>query len=321
VLGLWAQAEVMAMATDLAELVGGAVALNLLFGIQLFPAGLITALAALTILGLESRNRPRFEALIAGMLTMLVLAFLYETVLIGGDLGGLAAGAVPSFSGAESVLLATGILGATVMPHAIYLHSAMTQDRATPDPEVRRRRLRLEWADVFAAMSAAGLVNVLILVSAAGSFHVAGVTGVDTLAGAYDAFSATVSKAAGLTFALALLISGLASSGVGTYAGQVVMAGFTKRELPLSFRRLLTLAPGLAILAAGAEPSRALVLSQVVLSFGIPFALVPLLLFTQRRDLMGALVNRPTTIVISWAVAFLITALNLFLLTVTVGVG
>ena len=318
-LGLWAQAEVMAMATDLAEIVGGAVALELLFGIALLPAGIITAVAALVILSLETRSRRRFEAVIAGMLAALVLAFLYETVVASGDLGGIAAGAVPSFAGRESVLLATGILGATVMPHTIYLHSAMTQDRATDRPRDRRRLLRLGWADVLVAMSVAGLVNVLMLVSAAGSLHAHGSTGVDTLGGAYEAFRSSAGGAAALTFALALLISGLASSSVGTYAGQVIMQGFGVRELPLMFRRLLTMAPALAVLAAGAEPSRALVLSQVVLSFGIPFALVPLLLFTQPRDVMGSLVNHRLTTTIAWTMAVLIVSLNALLLVVTVG--
>ncbi|MGZ4186659.1 MAG: Nramp family divalent metal transporter [Solirubrobacteraceae bacterium] len=316
-LGLWVQAEVMAMATDLAELVGGAVALNLLLGIALFPAGVITAIATLAILSVQTGNRKRYEAVIAGMLAALVLAFLYETIVTGGHFGGLAAGLLPSLPRGEAVLLATGILGATVMPHTIYLHSALTQDQATADRDRQQRLLRLQHADVLSAMSTAGLVNVLMLVAAAGSFFAAGLTHVNTLTGAHHAFHATVGSAAALTFALALLVSGLASSTVGTYAGQVVMQGFTERELSLTFRRLVTMAPALILLAAGAEPSRALVLSQVVLSFGIPFALIPLLLFTQSRKLMGPLVNGPLTITLSWLVAGLIVSLNMLLLAVT----
>jgi manganese transport protein len=213
--GLWAQAEVMAMATELAEPVGGAVALNLLFGIALFPAAVITAIATLAIL--------TYEDVIAGMLAAIVLALLYETIVSGGDLHGLAAGLLPSLPSSEAVLLATGILGATVMPHTIYFHSALTQDQATGGQEQRRRLLRVQRVDLLSAMSAAGLVNALMLIAAAGSFFTAGLTHVNTLAGAHHAFRTAIGGAAALTFALALLASGLASSTVGTYAGQVVI--------------------------------------------------------------------------------------------------
>ncbi|MDQ4130921.1 MAG: Nramp family divalent metal transporter, partial [Actinomycetota bacterium] len=278
-LGLWVQAELIAMATDLAEFVGAAIALNLLFGVPLFTAGLITAVVAFAVLSLQSQGYRRFEATIAGMLGVILLGFLYETLHIGADAQGAAAGLVPGFAGQESVLLATGILGATVMPHVIYLHSALTHDRipARSDPE-RRGLLRLQRVDVLIAMGLAGLVNMAMLVVAASLFHAGGHSGIDSIEGAHAGFGALAGSGAALAFALALLASGFASSSVGTMAGQVVMQGFIARTIPLFVRRLVTMAPALAVLALGLDPTRALVISQVVLSFGIPFALVPLVM-------------------------------------------
>jgi manganese transport protein len=315
--GLWVQAELIAMATDLAEFVGAAIALNLLFGVPLFQAGLITAVVAFGILALQNGRRGyrRFELTIAGMLAIILLGFLYDTLRIGFDAGAAARGFVPGFAGTESVLLATGILGATVMPHVIYLHSALTQDRIRPlDDGERRSLLRFQRVDVTLAMGLAGLVNMSMLVIAASLFHGSGLTGVDTIEGAHEHFGNLVGPGAALAFALALLASGLASSSVGTYAGQVVMQGFIDRRIRLALRRAITMTPALVVLAAGIDPSRALVISQVVLSFGIPFALVPLVLLTRRRDVMGALVNRPLTTALAAVVAALITALNAFLL-------
>jgi manganese transport protein len=227
---------------------------------------------------------------------------------------------VPSFAGGESVLLATGILGATVMPHVIYLHSALTQDRVAPRDEGEARALlRFQRLDVTIAMGLAGLVNMAMLVIAASLFHHSGHTGVDTIEGAHGALRTLASPGAALAFALALLASGLASSSVGTYAGQVVMQGFIARTIPLALRRLVTMTPALVVLAVGVDPSRALVLSQVALSFGIPFALVPLVLLTRRADVMGALVNRRSTTAVAAVVATLIIALNGFLLSQTLG--
>jgi manganese transport protein len=313
--GLWVQAELIAMATDLAEFVGAAIALNLLFGISLLPAGLITAAASFAVLALQSRGHRRFEQVIVGLLAIIVGGFLYETLSIGADAGGVAAGLLPGFADTDSILLATGILGATVMPHVIYLHSALTQNRiAARDDGERRRLLRFQRVDVTIAMGIAGLVNIAMLVVAAHLFHSAGLTGVDTIEGAHAGFERLVGGGAALAFALALLASGLASSSVGTYAGQVVMQGFIARAVPLALRRGVTMLPALAVLAVGVDPSRALVLSQVVLSFGIPFALVPLVWLTARRDVMGALVNRRLTTVVAGFVAALISALNVFLL-------
>jgi manganese transport protein len=313
--GLWVQAELIAMATDLAEFIGAAIALNLLFGVPLFHAGLITAAIAFVILGLQAHGYRRFELVIAGLLGIILLGFLYDTLRIGFDAGSAARGFLPGFQGTDSVLLATGILGATVMPHVIYLHSALTQDRIPPrDDGERHRLLRFQRLDVTIAMSLAGLVNLSMLVIAAALFHTSGHTGVESIEDAHSQFGALAGSGTALAFALALLASGLASSSVGTYAGQVVMQGFIGRTIPLVLRRAVTMAPALVVLAVGLDPSRSLVISQVVLSFGIPFALVPLVLLTRRRDVMGALVNRRLTTGVASVVAALIIALNAFLL-------
>jgi manganese transport protein len=315
-LGLWVQAELIAMATDLAEFVGAAIALNLLFGVPLFVAGLITAVVAFAILGLQTRGYRRFETTIAGLLGVILLGFIYEVAHAGPDASGALGGFVPSFDGTESVLLATGILGATVMPHVIYLHSALTQGRIKPRDDAERSKL-LSFArlDVAFAMSLAGIVNISMLVVAAALFH--GVSDIDSIEGAYHGFDAQLGGGAALAFGLALLASGLSSSSVGTYAGQVVMQGFIRRSVPLAARRLITMLPALVVLAVGVNATDALVISQVVLSFGIPFALVPLVLLTRRADVMGALRNARATTIAASVVALLIIALNLFLLGTT----
>jgi manganese transport protein len=312
--GLWVQAELVAIATDLAEFVGAAIALNLLFGIPLFPAGLITAIASFAVLGLEARGRRRFERMMMFLLAIITLGFLYDTLRVGVETNATVQGLVPGFDGGGSVLLATGILGATVMPHVIYLHSALTEGRVPRDDDERRRMMLVNRIDVLAAMGVAGVVNMLMLVIAASLFHGHGVE-VKTLQGAYTQFEQLAGNHAALAFALALLASGLASTSVGTYAGQVVMQGFLDRTIPLVLRRLITMVPSLAILALGIDPTRALIISQVMLSFGIPFALVPLVLLTANRDVMGPLVNRRRTTALAWVIAALIIGLNGFLLT------
>jgi manganese transport protein len=313
--GLWVQAELIAMATDLAEFIGAAIALNLLFGIPLFPAGLLTAVVAFAILGLHAKGYRRFELVIAGLLGVILLGFLYDTLRIGADARGVAAGFIPGFAGSGSILLATGILGATVMPHVIYLHSALTQDRIRPrDDAERRKLLRFGRLDVTIAMGVAGVINMSMLIIAASLFHEGGRTGVDSIESAHAGFAALVGPGAALAFALALLAAGFASSSVGTQAGQVVMQGFIGRTIPLALRRLVTMTPALVVLAIGLDPTQSLVISQVALSFGIPFALVPLVLLTRRRDIMGTLVNRRVTTAVASAVAAMIVALNAFLI-------
>ena len=311
--GLWVQAELVAMATDLAEVIGGAIALHLLFGLPLLTGGLITAGVAFALLSLQGRGYRPFELAIAGMLAVITLGFVFSTVRAGVDGAELARGLVPSFEGTDSVLLATGILGATVMPHVIYLHSALTQDRIRPeDLGETRSLLRSQRVDVVLAMGVAGLVNAAMLVVAARLLR--GEPGVDTLEGVHGALDRIAGAPVALAFAVTLLASGFASSGVGTYAGQVVMQGFLQRRIPLLLRRAITMAPALLVLASGFDPTRALVLSQVVLSFGIPFAVVPLVLLTRRVDVMGALVNRPVTTAAAWATASVVISLNAFLL-------
>jgi manganese transport protein len=313
--GLWIQAELVAMATDLAEFIGAAIALNLLFGVPLFVAGLMTAVIAFGILALQARGYRRFELAICAMLGLILLGFLYDTLRIGADWGAVAGGLVPSFDGGDSILLACGILGATVMPHVIYLHSALTQDRvALEDEEDRQRIFRFLRLDVVIAMSIAGVVNMLMLIIAASLFFGSGLTDVDTIEGAHAGFAQLVGGGAALAFACALLASGFASSSVGTYAGQVIMQGFIARTIPLALRRIVTMTPALVVLALGFDPTRSLVISQVVLSFGIPFALVPLIWLTSQREVMGALVNRRATTLIAGTLAAGIIALNVFLL-------
>jgi manganese transport protein len=312
---LWVQAELIAMATDLAEFVGAAIALNLLFGVPLFVSGLITAVVAFAILGLQTRGYRRFETTIAGLLGVIMLGFVYEVINTGADLGGVAGGFVPHFDGTDSVLLATGILGATVMPHVIYLHSALTQDRILPqDDGERRRLLRFQRVDVAIALGLAGIVNVAMLVVAAALFNESGHTGIDSIESAHTGFEDLIGPGAGVAFGIALLASGLSSSSVGTYAGQVVMQGFIRRRVPLLLRRLITMLPALVVLAVGLDPTGSLVLSPVVLSFGIPFALIPLVLLTRREDVMGKFANLRRTTILASIVAGMIVSLNVFLL-------
>jgi manganese transport protein len=313
---LWIQAEVIAMATDLAEFIGAAIGLNILFGIPLFPAALITSAAAFAILGLQARGFRRLEAVIAAFIGVIVVAFAAQVVLADPSRPDVVRGFVPGFEGSESVLLAVGILGATVMPHVIYLHSALTQHRIVGATDDEKRRIyRFELVDVVLAMGIAGLVNMSMLVIAAAVFHSGGTTDVgDDLAQVADVLGEELGRHADVLFGIALLASGLSSSSVGTLAGQVVMQGFIRRRIPLFLRRAVTMAPALVIIAVGVDPSRALVLSQVVLSFGIPFALLPLVWFCRDRSLMGVLVNRRSTTVVAVGIAALIVALNAFLL-------
>jgi manganese transport protein len=315
VLGLWAQAELVAMATDLAEVVGGAIALNLLFGLDLFTGGVITGAVAFLLLALQTRGDRRFIGAVTVFFGVILVAFLLLVLRVQIDPGGAVAGLVPHFDGVGSLVLATGILGATVMPHAIYLHSALvTSTVQATTIHQRRRALKAQRIDVLAAMSLAGLVNAAMLLVAAALFAGSALSGTETLEGAHAGFGTALDGSAALLFALALLASGFASASVGTYAGQVIMQGFLRRRIPLFARRLLTLFPALAILALGVEPTWALVVSQVVLSFGIPFALIPLLLLTRRRDVMAEMVNERRTTVLAALVAAVIIGLNAVLL-------
>jgi manganese transport protein len=311
--GLWLQAEAIAMATDLAEVLGAALGLNLLFGMPLFPAGLLAGAGAFGILALQRYGFRRLEAVIAALVGVIVVAFAFEVFLAKPSPAETVKHIfVPGFEGTESVLIAAGILGATVMPHVVYLHSALTQNRVVGRDEAEKERIqRFERIDVIIAMTIAGFVNLSMLTIAAAVFFG---LGIESIEDAYSSFETELGGGAAALFGIALLASGFSSSSIGTMSGQVVMQGFIRRQIPLFLRRAITLLPALIVLAIGVDPSRALVISQVVLSFGIPFALVPLVIFTSRRDLMGSLVNTRLTNVAAWAIAGVIISLNLFLL-------
>ncbi len=335
----WLQAELVAMATDIAEVIGGAVALNLLFDVPLLWGGVITGTVSIVLLLVQSRRGPRtFEFVVIGMVAIIAIGFTYGVFVAPPDPSGIAAGLVPRFEDSGSVLLAASILGATIMPHAIYAHSALARDRFAPRPgtgapapagdvspgarveapldELRgigtARLLRATKWDVTIAMLIAGTVNLCILLLAAA--NLAGVPGTDTLEGAYAALDAGLGPAVATLFAVGLLASGLASTSVGAYAGAEIMHGLLHIRVPLLARRLVTLIPALVILAAGVDPTLALVLSQVVLSFGIPFALIPLVALTAKTEVLGRFRNRVMTTVAGVAASVFLIALNAILL-------
>jgi manganese transport protein len=314
--GLWVQAELVAMATDVAEVVGAALGLNLLFGIPLFLAGLIAGAGAFAILALQQMGFRRLEAGITALVGVVVASFLIELFDARPATSEVVRHLfVPGFAGAESVLLATGIIGATVMPHVVYLHSALTQRRIVGrDSNEKKRILGFERVDVVIALSLAGVVNLSMMIVAAALFHSGGLTGVDSIEGAFHGLQTLGSGNAATVFGVALLASGFASSSVGTMAGQVVMQGFIQRSIPLLLRRVITLAPALVVLAIGFNPTDALVASQVILSFGIPFALVPLLVIARRRDVMGPLANPNWLTALAGVLAAMIIGLNVFLI-------
>jgi manganese transport protein len=313
---MWGVMEVVSMATDLAEFLGAALGFYLLFGVPLWIAAVLTAIITLLILALEAYGFRPLEAVITGMVGIIAVCYLIETWLVHPDWGQVAWHAVvPQFAGTESVFLATGILGATVMPHVIFLHSSLTQARiVTLDAERRQRLYRFEILDVAIAMGVAGLINAAMLIMAAASFYRAGLTHIASIEEAYRTLEPLLGSAARTVFAVSLLASGLASASVGTMAGQVIMQGFLHRQIPIWVRRLVTMLPSLVVIGMGLDPTRTLVVSQVVLSFGLPFAIVPLILFTRRRDLMGELVNSAFTTILAVVVTVLIVLLNGYLL-------
>lgn len=313
---MWGVMEVVSMATDLAEFLGAALGLYLLFGIPLWIAAIVTAFITLLILGLETFGFRPLEAVITAMVGVIAVCYLIETWLVRPDWGQvLWHSVVPQFAGKESVFLATGILGATVMPHVIFLHSSLTQARiVTLDEERRRRLYRFEILDVAIAMGVAGAINAAMLIMAAAAFYRAGLTHVGSIEEAYRTLEPLLGSAARTVFAVSLLASGLASASVGTMAGQVIMQGFLHRQIPIWVRRLVTMLPSLVVIGLGLDPTRTLVASQVVLSFGLPLAIVPLILFTRRRDLMGELVNSKFTTFLAVVVTVLIVSLNGYLL-------
>lgn len=316
VIGMWVLMEIVAMATDLAEFLGAALGFNLLFHIPLLAAALLTAVTTFIILGLERRGFRPLEAVITALVGVIAVCYLFETILDRPDMAQVAFHAfVPQFAGLESVLLATGILGATVMPHVIFLHSSLTQNRIpTKNTGELKRLFRFQLFDVTIAMGIAGLVNAAMLIMASSTFYTKGLTHIASIEEAYRTLTPLLGSAAGSVFAISLLASGLSSSAVGTMAGQVIMQGFIHRKIPIWVRRAVTMGPPILVIALGLDPTRTLVLSQVVLSFGLPFAIIPLVMFTRRADIMGELVNQRFTTILATVVAGLIVALNIFLL-------
>jgi manganese transport protein len=314
---LWLQAEAVAMATDLAEFVGAALGLHLVFGLSMWLSAGLTGVATFTILGLQVWGFRRLEATLTGLVAVVVLAFGLEMLRSKPSVAGIAHGLfVPQVSGSGSALLAVSIIGATVMPHVIYLHSSLTQNRIVgANPDARRKIFRFEMVDITIAMGVAGVINLAMLATAAAVFHARGLFGAgNDLGVVFNGLNRFVGAHSGLVFGLALLASGLASSCVGTMSGQVVMQGFIHRQIPIFARRAITMIPALVVIGVGFSPTRALVLSQVFLSFGIPFALIPLLFFTSSRSLMGSLVNRRPVAVLAGLVTALIVGLNVYLL-------
>ncbi|MGO4618000.1 Nramp family divalent metal transporter [Nocardia sp. 2YAB30] len=317
-LAYWGQAETVAMATDLAEVVGGAIALHLLFGLPLLVGGVITGVVSMALLLVQDRRGQRpFERMITGLLAIIAIGFLASVVISPPSFGGTVGGLLPRFQGTESVLLAAAMIGATVMPHAVYLHSGLARDRHG-HPEagpLRSRLLRITKVDVGLAMILAGTVNLAMLLMAANTLRG---REVETIEDAHAAVGDALGPVAALLLAIGLLASGLASTSVGAYAGAMIMQGLLRKRIPLLTRRLITLIPAIAILAAGIDPTRALIVSQVVLSFGIPFALIPLVRFTSDRSLMGGDTNHRVTTTLAWLVAAIITMLNVALIYLTV---
>jgi manganese transport protein len=313
---MWAIAELVAIATDLAEFLGAALGFNLLFGMPLLWAGFLTAIITFLILGLERYGFRPIEAVITAFVGIVGLSYLIEIFLVKPNFGEVLYHAVvPHFSSVESVLVATGILGATVMPHAIYLHSALMQDRiVVKNPKLQQKLFRYEIIDVVVALGAASLINMAMLIMAAVTFHNRGMTDVGTIEQAHQTLEPLLGSAAQWVFGISLLASGLSSSSVGTMAGQVIMQGFLRRHIAPWVRRLITIVPSLFVIAIGLDPTRTLIISQVVLSFGLPFAVIPLIMFTRRHDIMGILVNKSITTFAASVAATLIIGLNVFLI-------
>ena len=318
-LGFWVQAELIAVATDLAEVIGGAIALQILFGVPLLLGGLIVGVISTVLLSVQSRRGQRpFEFVIIGLLAVIAVGFVAGLMVNPLSWGGVVEGLVPRFQGSETVLLAAGMLGATVMPHAIYLHSGLARDRhgASDDPVRVSRLLRATRWDVAIALAIAGTVNIAMLLLAATNLR--GVEGTDTIQGAHAAIVASLGPVVGIIFGVGLLASGLASTSVGCYAGATIMSGLLQVRVPLLLRRVITLIPALIIIGIGFDPTRALVLSQVLLSIGIPFALIPLIAYTGNRSVMGAFTNGRLVRWAAWGVTALIVLLNLALIVLTV---
>ncbi|CRK61305.1 Manganese transport protein MntH [Alloactinosynnema sp. L-07] len=316
-LAYWAQAEVVAITTGLAEVLGGAIALNLLFGLPVMVGGLITGVVSTVLLILRDQAGQRiFEHVVIALLVIIGVGFVAGLVAAPPTDADILSGVTPGFAGADSLWLVVGMFGATVMPHAVYLHSSLAKDRGPrTSPDGLARMLRTTRADVTIAMTIAGAVNIALLLLAAGALS--GSSDLDSLGGTHDAIAGRLGDDFALLFAIGLLASGLAATAVGTHAGAEVMASLLVRTVPMAARRLITLVPAIALLSLAGDPTRTLVGSQVVLAFGLPFALIPLILLTSRRDVMGARVNHRATTAAAWGVAAVALGLDAVLLWTT----
>lgn len=312
----WIQAEIIAMATDLAEFIGAAIGFKLILGISLLQGAVLTGIATFLILMLQRRGQKPLEKVIGGLLLFVAVAYSVEIIFSQPDFAELGKGMlIPDLPTSEAVFLAAGVLGATIMPHVIYLHSSLTQH--LHEGNRAERYSATKW-DVGIAMTIAGFVNLAMMATAAAAFHFSGHTGITELDQAYLTLEPLLGHAAATIFGLSLVAAGLSSTVVGTLAGQVVMQGFVRFYIPLWVRRSVTMAPSFIVILMGLDPTRVLVMSQVLLSFGIALALVPLLIFTSDKKLMGELVNTRLVKQTGWAIVVLVVALNLWLIIGTV---
>jgi len=320
VYAMWAGSEIGAMATDLAEFLGASLGLNLLTHLPLFPATLVTGVATYGILLLQQRGVRPLERVITAFVGVIAASYLIETLRDRPAWNQVAYHTVVPWVGPGSVLLSAGIVGATVMPHVIYLHSSLMQDRIVPRTENEARRIfRFTIPDILLALGLAGLINMAMLYMAASTFHMHGLTSIADIPSAYRTLTPLLGPAASAVFGISLLASGLSSSTVGTMAGQVIMQGFVGFTIPLWVRRLVTMAPAVIVAWLGLDPTRTLVISQVVLNFVLPIPVIALIVFTRRRDVMGTLVNRRTTTLFASVCAAVILLLNILLIYQTGG--
>jgi manganese transport protein len=318
---MWAISEVAAMATDLAEFLGGAIGLSLLFQMPLLAGMVVTGIATYAILLCDRFGFRPVELIIGSLVGIIALCYLIELFIAPVDWGaGLLHMVVPQIADSEALLLCVGIIGATVMPHAVYLHSGLTQ-RRTParDDAERRKILRFSNREVVSALSVAGLVNIAMVVMASGAFH-AGHSDVAEIETAYHTLTPLLGAGAAGVFLVSLIASGISSSTVGTMAGQLIMQGFVGFRIPIWFRRLATMAPAFVVVMLGANPTSALVISQVVLSLALPLPMITLLMFTRRADIMGPFVNGPLIQVAAAVGTIVVLGLNIFLVLQTIGV-
>jgi manganese transport protein len=318
---MWGVSEIAAMATDLAEFLGGAVGLSLLFNMPLLAGMVVTAIVTYGILMVESRGFRPVELIIGSFVAIIALCYLVEIFIAHVDWAAAAVGTVtPKIADGGALLLAVGIIGATVMPHAVYLHSGLTQGRIPArDDNEKRAVVRISNIEVLLALAAAGLVNMAMVMMASSAFH-SGHSGVSEIETAYHTLTPLLGIGAAGVFLLSLIASGISSSVVGTMAGQMIMQGFVGFRIPIWLRRVITMVPAFVVVGYGVNATTALVISQVILSIALPLPMIALVMFTRRPDIMGAFVNSRATNVIAAIGAAIVLALNMFLIFDMLGV-